>query len=34
MSRKRKGSESNHDGQDGKQRQRMTSYHLNTIFRM
>ncbi|CAF1608621.1 unnamed protein product [Rotaria magnacalcarata] len=32
MSRKRKFSENNNDEQDVKQRQRMTSYHLNTIF--
>jgi hypothetical protein len=34
MSRKRKFSEGNNDGQDNKQRQRMTTYHLNNIFRM
>jgi len=32
MSRKRKFSEGNNDEQDNKQRQRMTSYHLNSIF--
>ncbi|CAF4464078.1 unnamed protein product [Rotaria socialis] len=32
MSRKRKFSENNNDEQDMKQRHRMTSYHLNSIF--
>jgi hypothetical protein len=33
MSRKRKISDSYNDERDGKQRQRMTSYNLNNIFR-
>jgi hypothetical protein len=33
MSRKRKISDSYNDGRDGKERQRMTSYNLNNIFR-
>mgnify|MGYP006983668422 CR=1 FL=1 len=34
MSLKRKFFEENPDGKDCKQRQRMTTYHLNNIFRM
>jgi len=32
MSRKRRSSETHHDGHETKQRQRMTTYHQNVIF--